>query len=98
MALSLLFCNAQKIITINATIRLTDPPHAAGLPSPPVGGTRYAKSTPRRIAGDKANVMDLESYETFDLDIPPELRDQCKEGLNVLYWQILSDRVMKQVK
>lgn len=50
------------------------------------------------ITGDTANVMDMETYETFDLDIPAELKDSCAEGSVVVYWVILSDRVMKQVK
>lgn len=50
------------------------------------------------INGDYANVMDTESFETFDLKIPEELKDTCKEGTNILYWVILNDRVMKQVK
>lgn len=50
------------------------------------------------IVGENANVMDSESFETFDLKIPEELKDSCKEGSNILYWVILNDRVMKQVK
>ncbi len=50
------------------------------------------------IAGDKANVMDMETYETFDLTVPEELKGQVAEGTQVLYWVILNDRVMKQVK
>ncbi len=50
------------------------------------------------IVGDTANVMDSESFETFDLKIPEELKDTCKEGSNILYWVILNDKVMKQVK
>ncbi|GIU68854.1 MAG: translation initiation factor IF-5A [Candidatus Woesearchaeota archaeon] len=50
------------------------------------------------INGDIANVMDSESFETFDLKIPEELKESCKEGSNVLYWIILNDKVMKQVK
>ncbi len=50
------------------------------------------------INGTVANVMDEETYETFDLDIPEELRGECTEGSNILYWVILEDRVMKQVK
>ena len=50
------------------------------------------------ISGDTANVMDSESYETFDLKIPEELKGQVVEGCNVLYWVILNDKVMKQVK
>ena len=50
------------------------------------------------ISGDVANVMDGETYETFDLDIPEELKGQVAEGGEVLYWQILDKKVMKQVK
>lgn len=50
------------------------------------------------IQGNKANVMDSETYETFDMDIPDELKEEVKEGVVVLYWAILSDKVMKQVK
>ena len=50
------------------------------------------------IAGDVANVMDSETYETFDLKIPEELKGSVVEGSNVLYWIILSDKVMKQVQ
>ncbi|MFW5852820.1 MAG: translation initiation factor IF-5A [Nanoarchaeota archaeon] len=49
------------------------------------------------MSGDKANVMDMETYETFDMDIPEELKDEIVEGCTVLYWQILDDKVMKQV-
>jgi translation initiation factor 5A len=50
------------------------------------------------VQGDTANVMDSETYETFDLKIPEELKDQVAEGSNVLYWVILNDKVMKQIK
>ena len=50
------------------------------------------------VTGDVANVMDVESYETFDLPIPAELKDQVTEGCEILYWTILTDKVMKQVK
>jgi len=50
------------------------------------------------ISGDAANVMDNETYETFDLKIPEELKGSVVEGVNVLYWIILNDKVMKQVQ
>lgn len=50
------------------------------------------------ISGDIANVMNNETYETFDLKIPEELKGQVVEGANVLYWIILNDKVMKQVQ
>ena len=42
--------------------------------------------------------MDSETFETFDLVIPEELQGKVKEGTNVLYWQVLADKVMKQIK
>lgn len=50
------------------------------------------------ISGDTANVMDVVSYETFDLKIPDELKSDIKEGAQVLYWIILDQKVIKQVK
>jgi len=50
------------------------------------------------VSGDKANVMDSESYETFDINIPEDLKGQVNEGSNVMYWIIMDKRVIKQVK
>lgn len=50
------------------------------------------------VQGDTANVMDSETYETFDLKIPEELKNDITEGVVVLYWVILEDKVMKQIK
>ncbi|MEK6974289.1 MAG: translation initiation factor IF-5A [Nanoarchaeota archaeon] len=50
------------------------------------------------IHGNIANVMESETYETFDIDIPEEMQNQVKEGGSVLYWIILDKKVLKQVK
>jgi len=50
------------------------------------------------IQGSVANVMDSENYETFDLEIPEELKSQVVEGATIMYWVILNEKVMKQVK
>lgn len=50
------------------------------------------------VSGNTANVMDVASYETFDLEIPSDLKDSVKENINVAYWIILEDKVMKEVK
>ncbi|MBN2367572.1 translation initiation factor IF-5A [Candidatus Woesearchaeota archaeon] len=50
------------------------------------------------VAGKSATVMDMESYETFDMAIPEELEGKIKDGMTVLYWNILGERVMKQIK
>jgi len=50
------------------------------------------------VQGDVANVMDSETFETFDLKIPEDIKGEVVDGVNVMYWIILNDKVMKQVK
>lgn len=50
------------------------------------------------INGDVVNVMESTTYETFDLKVPEELKGQIVEGCQILYWEILNERVMKQVR
>lgn len=50
------------------------------------------------VQGETANVMDTETYETFDLNIPDDLKTNCVSGCAVLYWVILDDKLMKQIK
>ncbi|OVE74771.1 translation initiation factor IF-5A [archaeon D22] len=51
------------------------------------------------IAGNMANVMDSETFETFDLEITDDIEGgEVTEGCNILYWIILKDKVIKQVK
>ena len=40
------------------------------------------------LNGDKASIMDLESFETLDVDIDSEVKDSLKESDNVEYWDI----------
>ena len=46
--------------------------------------------------GEKANVMDVESFETFDMDIDEELKGQIKDGDNVEYWVVEGEKVIKR--
>ncbi len=50
------------------------------------------------ISNESANVMDMESYETFDLKIPDELKGKVKEGNQVSYWIIMDEKVMREAK
>ncbi|MFC1648169.1 translation initiation factor IF-5A [Nanoarchaeota archaeon] len=50
------------------------------------------------VSGNSANVMDMESYETFDIKIPSELQGKVAEGQTVLYWIILGEKILKQVR
>ena len=50
------------------------------------------------IHGDMATVMDMETYETFDLKIEEELKDNLSEGKQLLYWVIMNQKIMKQLR
>src|SRR3989344_3538311 len=50
------------------------------------------------LHGDVASVMDEETFETFDLKIPDELKGKIEEGTKVLYWIIIDERVMMEIK
>lgn len=50
------------------------------------------------IKQDIANVMDLETYETFDLKIPVDLKDKIKENSQIIYWILLDKKILKQLK
>jgi translation initiation factor 5A len=50
------------------------------------------------ISGETANIMDTESYETLDLNIPEELKDQIVEGCTIMYAIILDAKIIKAVK
>jgi translation initiation factor 5A len=49
------------------------------------------------ISGDVANVMDMESFETFDMKIPEELKDKVKEGSSVSYWTVLDEKIIQDI-
>lgn len=49
------------------------------------------------VAGNVASLMDNESFENFDLEIPEELRDSVKDGVSVEYWDIEDNKLLKKV-
>ncbi len=50
------------------------------------------------VMEDKVNVMDVETYETLDLELPEEFKGKVKEGDNILYWIIMDDKILKEIK
>ncbi|MBD3253323.1 translation initiation factor IF-5A [Candidatus Pacearchaeota archaeon] len=48
------------------------------------------------IMREKASVMDLENYETIEIDVPEELREQIKEEDQVEYWDIEGSKIIKR--
>ncbi|MGQ9788598.1 MAG: translation initiation factor IF-5A [Candidatus Hadarchaeaceae archaeon] len=50
------------------------------------------------IVSNNAQLMDLNTYETFELPIPVNLRGDVKEGVEVEYLQALGRRKIDRVK
>lgn len=48
------------------------------------------------IADGKASVMDLESFETIEIDLPEELKGETAENDNVEYWDIEGKKIIKR--
>ncbi|MCD6248266.1 MAG: translation initiation factor IF-5A [Hadesarchaea archaeon] len=50
------------------------------------------------VMENSAQLMDLSTYETFELPVPMELRGEIKEGSEVVYIQALGRRKIEQLK
>ncbi|MFW6025284.1 MAG: translation initiation factor IF-5A [Candidatus Woesearchaeota archaeon] len=50
------------------------------------------------VSGDTANVMDMKTYETFDLKVPEELEGKVEPNGKIIYWDVLGEKVMREVK
>lgn len=47
--------------------------------------------------GDKSiSIMDLESFETLDVDCPEEIKSELEVNSNVEYWDIEGARIVKR--
>lgn len=50
------------------------------------------------VSDDKVNVMDQDSYQTFDLEIPDNLEGDINEGDQVLFWEVMDTKLLKKIK
>ena len=48
------------------------------------------------MIGNKASLMDSESFESFELEVPEELQGQVKEGMSVEYWDVEGVKLIKR--
>ena len=47
--------------------------------------------------GERANVMDLESFETIDLQFSENLREEIKEEKQVEYWDVEGQKALMKI-
>jgi translation initiation factor 5A len=50
------------------------------------------------IVGNKAQIMDMSDYNTFELDIPEERREDVKQGEEIDYFEVCDIKTLKQLK
>ena len=48
------------------------------------------------LSGSNAQLMDLENYETFDIEIPDEFKDKIEPGENVQYIDAVGRRMISR--
>jgi len=48
------------------------------------------------IAGDNASLMDSETFETFELPVPEDLKEVVKDGMIIEYWNIEGEKLIKR--
>ncbi|MFT4309268.1 MAG: translation initiation factor IF-5A [Candidatus Woesearchaeota archaeon] len=44
------------------------------------------------------SLMDSETFETLELEIPEDMQGQLSEGNTVVYWQVMHYKILKQLK
>ncbi|RLG76982.1 MAG: translation initiation factor IF-5A [Thermoprotei archaeon] len=51
------------------------------------------------VTGDTVQLMDLETYETLESEMPeePEIRDKLQPGAEVEYWEVMGKRKIMRV-
>jgi translation initiation factor 5A len=46
--------------------------------------------------GDKVSIMDLENFETLDVDCPDDVKSELEGNSNVEYWNVEGIKVVKR--
>lgn len=66
----------------------------------PVDVPRVEKKTAQAISvsKDTAQLMDLQTYETFDITIPEEMRGKIFAGNEVSYWVVEGKKILKSLR
>jgi translation initiation factor 5A len=50
------------------------------------------------VVGNKAQLMDMETYEQLELDIPEDRKDEVVAGNEIDYFEIMDIKTLKQLK
>jgi len=50
------------------------------------------------IVGNKAQIMDLNDYSVFELEIPEERKENVKQGEEIYYFEVCDIKTLKELK
>ena len=50
------------------------------------------------LGEDKVQLMDLQDYSVFEVEIPEELKGKLEQGKEVNYFEIMGIKTLKQIK
>lgn len=50
------------------------------------------------LSDSSVQLMDLESYDTFEIAIPEDFDQELNEGDEVEYWRVMGDKILKETK
>jgi len=50
------------------------------------------------IVGENAQLMDMQSYEVFELPVPEELKGTIQAGVEINYFEVVGIKTLKQIK
>ncbi len=50
------------------------------------------------VSRDKVMLMDAQTYETFEADIPEEFKGKIEPNSTVVFWEVLDKKIIKQIK
>jgi len=50
------------------------------------------------IIQNKVQLMDMEDYSTFELEIPDEMKGKLKSGEEITYYEVAGTRTLQQLK
>lgn len=77
------------------TIRGTEDKIEAPVIEKKVGQIIYIQREGEKV---KVQVMDMESYETFEAEVEEDIADKIVEGKEVEYWDIMGFKVVKRLR
>lgn len=46
------------------------------------------------ITGDNIQLMDIQTYETFEAHVPEELRGRIEQGAEITYWVVMGKKIL----